>query len=121
MTPPLRACRLGVYMSVRPHMLTPHRSTICSHTPIHAHDDDSATAAAAASATSEGGAGRLDIGGAGHDEGDAFVRMLSEHWEDLFAAEGAEGEEAGEGGVSVLNADELVARIEKGKKARARR
>ncbi len=44
------------------------------------------------------------------------MRMLSEHWEDLFAAEG-EGEEE----IKVLDTEELAARIEAGKNARARR
>lgn len=62
---------------------------------------------------------RLSIVGAGNDEGDAFVRLLSEHWEDLFEGQEEEGEE--EGQVRMLDPEALLARIEEGKQRRARR
>lgn len=73
--------------------------------------------AAVAATKGEGGASRLSVLGAGgDDEGDALVKLLSEHWEDLFDAS-----EGSEEGASVLDASELVARIEEGKKNRAKR
>lgn len=96
------------------HALTPPRAP-----PPHTHDSHPSSAAAATT-TGEGGASRLSVMGAGgDDEGDALVRLVSEHWEDLFDAE--EDSEGSEEGAKVLDASELVARIEEGKKNLAKR
>ena len=87
--------------------------------PTHATPSSAAAAAAAAAATGEGGAARLPIAGAGDDEGDSFVRLLSEHWEDVFAGVGEEGEDGGS--VTMLSPEEIVARIDEAKRGRTRR